>query len=297
MLGENVARLTEYDLKDGSLTVRRGRWRAAFGLAVMLGAMTLSFSAPARAADLSPAAPAPVPQVPATSSWEFEFALYGWATGIDGNVGVRRWPTFPVDASFSDVVSHLDGAFMGTFLAKKDNWTLLGDIIWSRLSADKSLDWQGLPELSVTQKLFIASGVAGYRLPVGGPGFDLSATAGFRYQKLTFNTTLSSPLVPFSYSGSDVKDWLDPVFGLLLQYRINDKWFVNALADIGGFGVGSKLTSQGFVSVGYNWTAAWSTALGYRALYTDYQSVTGPSSDFRYNTTIHGPFLSVAYHF
>nr|WP_255688122.1 MULTISPECIES: hypothetical protein [unclassified Xanthobacter] len=262
--------------------------------------MSMCVGVPARAADLAPAAPLGGPGTvgaPVESRWEFEFALYGWATGIDGNVGVRRLPTFPVDASFSDVVSHLDGAFMGTFLAKKDGWTLFADIVWSKLSADKSLDWTGLPQLSATQKLFIASGIAGYRLPVGGPGFDLSATAGFRYQRLTFDTTISSGLLPISFSQSDVKEWLDPVFGLLLQYRINDKWFVNALADIGGFGVGSKLTSQGFVSLGYNWTEAWSTAIGYRALYTDYQSVTSPSADFRYTTTIHGPFLSVAYHF
>ncbi|MFG1380415.1 hypothetical protein [Xanthobacter versatilis] len=49
--------------------------------------------------------------------------------------------------------------------------------------------------------------------------------------------------------------------------------------------------------MGYNWTEAWSTAIGYRALYTDYESVTGPRANFRYETTLHGPFMSIAYHF
>ena len=111
------------------------------------------------------------------------------------------------------------------------------------------------------------------------------------------DAALTSFAVPFALSQSGQQEWLDPVFGLSLQYRINDKWFFNALGDIGGFGLGSKLTWQAFAAVGYNWTSSWSTALGYRALYTDYEANTGFLSSFRYETTIHGPFMSVAYHF
>ncbi|MFG1417267.1 hypothetical protein V5F38_05570 [Xanthobacter sp. V0B-10] len=280
----------------GGPTFARAR-RARHASAAVLAWAGLAFVSVAHAADLPPPVPVPVPVPTPEAPWQFEAALYGWATGINGDIGIRRLPTFPVDASFADIVSHLDGAFMGSFLAKKDGWLLLGDIVWSRLSDDANLSWAGRPQVDVTQKLLIVNGIAGYRLPIGGPGFDLSATAGFRYQRLTLDAALTSFQPPFAYAESDVKAWLDPVFGLALQYRIDEKWFVNALADIGGFGVGSKLTSQGFVAVGYNWSAAWSTALGYRALYTDYQSVTGPDADFRYTTTIHGPFLSVAYHF
>jgi hypothetical protein len=67
---------------------------------------------------------------------------------------------------------------------------------------------------------------------------------------------------------------------------------VNALADIGGFGVGSKLTAQGFIAVGYNWTDTVSTAIGYRAIYTNYEN-----DGFVYDTTMHGVFSSVGIHF
>ncbi|MET3353688.1 UNVERIFIED_ORG: hypothetical protein ABID33_001589 [Xanthobacter viscosus] len=273
--------------------------RAALPVAALSFGLSIP-SAPASAADLatSPAA-APSFSPPSDSKWQFEAVLYGWATGINGNIGIRDLPTFPVDASFADILSHFDGAVMGSFLAKKDNWTLFADLFWSQLSASKSIDDGRGTQFDLSQRLLIVSGAAGYRLPIGGPGFDLSATAGFRYQRLTADTTLSSLGGLISLSETDVKDWLDPVFGLALQYRINEKWFLNALADVGGFGLSSssKLTSQGLISVGYNWTEAWSTALGYRALYTDYESVTGPRSNFRYETTLHGPFMSIAYHF
>lgn len=265
----------------------RGAWATVALLALLAPAA-------AGAADLSSPSSEPPP---AASPWQFQMTFYGWATSVNGDMGIRRLPTFPVDVPFRDVVSHLDGALMGTFLAKNGDWTLFTDVVWSRLSADSTLNRPALPQVSVTEKLLIINAEAGYRLPVGGPGFDLSATAGLRYQRLTLDAELSSPLSPFSYGESDVKQWVDPVFGLLLQYQINEKWFLNAQADVGGFGVGSKLTAQGFIAVGYNWTKAWSTAIGYRALYTDYEDVSGPTSDFRYTTTMHGPMLSLAYHF
>lgn len=284
---------------------RRAR-AMAVACCLALPVATLSFglgvlSPPARAADLTaaPAVAATAFAPPPESKWQFQAVLYGWATGINGNLGIRDLPTFPVDASFADILSHFDGAVMGSFLAKKDNWTLFADLFWSQLSASKSIDDGRGTQFDLSQRLLIVSGAAGYRLPIGGPGFDLSATAGFRYQRLTADTTLSSFGGIVSLAETNVKDWLDPVFGLALQYRINEKWFLNALADVGGFGLpsSSKLTSQGLVSVGYNWTEAWSTAIGYRALYTDYESVTGPRSNFRYETTLHGPFMSIAYHF
>lgn len=258
-------------------------------LALIGGAML-----PAASADLPPPAQQPAKTA---SGWEYQATFYIWGTALTGDVGVRDLPSMPVNASFGDLLSHLDGALMGSFFAKNGDWMLLGDIYWAKLATDEQLGALNQATASYTQKLFIASGVAGYRLPVGGSDVDLYATAGFRYQRLTADVSVTSFLPPIAVGGEAVKDWLDPVFGLALQYHINDKWFLNALADVGGFGLGSKLTSQGFVAVGYNWTQQWSSALGYRALYTDYKSVTGPRSNFRYDATMHGPFMSLAYHF
>lgn len=267
---------------------------AARLLAPLLGLTLLA--APVRAADPQ-GAPPPQATAPAADPWQFQVTFYGWATGVDGNIGIRDLPAVPVNASFLDLVSNLQGILPVSFMAKKDEWTLLFDFFWTDSGVENDLPAQLLGKVNLDMRQTIASAVFGYRLPVGGQGFDLSATAGFRYQRLSTDTNIYSLTVPFAVGEADVKDWLDPVFGLMLQYKINDKWFVNALGDIGGFGLGSRLTWQAFGAIGYNWTANWSTALGYRALYTDYQSITGPTSNFRYETTIHGPFMSLAYHF
>ncbi|MFG1206807.1 hypothetical protein V5F79_08620 [Xanthobacter flavus] len=270
--------------------------RAALAMLVAGAMLAMAPARPVHAADLG-AAPASRPQ--AASGWQYQATLYLWATGIDGDIGIRRLPAIPVDITFGDVMQNFQGAVMGNFIAKKDNWTLFADVFWSQLGTSKNLSTAGQPLLDFSQRLFILSGAAGYRLPVGDADFDLSATAGFRYQRLSANTSLSSIFVPFAISESDTKDWLDPTFGLALQWKLNKQWFLNALADVGGFGLpaSSKLSAQGLVAVGYNWNESWSTALGYRALYTDYESITSPTRDFRYNTTMHGPFMSIGYHF
>lgn len=284
---------------DGMARTRRGArtaLRAALAVLVTGAMVAMAPARPVQAADLG-AAPASQPQ--AASGWQYQATLYLWATGIDGDIGIRRLPAIPVDITFGDVMQNFQGAVMGNFIAKKDNWTLFADVFWSQLGTSKNLSTAGQPLLDFSQRLFILSGAAGYRLPVGDADFDLSATAGFRYQRLSANTSLSSIFVPFAISESDTKDWLDPTFGLALQWKLNKQWFLNALADVGGFGLpaSSKLSAQGLVAVGYNWNESWSTALGYRALYTDYESITSPNRDFRYNTTMHGPFMSIGYHF
>lgn len=263
----------------------------AAGMAGQIGA--------AAAADLSPAA-APAPAYQPPPAWRYEVVLYGWATALNGDIGVRDLPAASVDVPFTDLVQNLDGALMGAFVARNGDWTLLADLVWSKLSADQSAPNIGPlgSQFGLSQKLAIASGIVGHRLPVGGDNLDLSATVGFRYQRLTVDTDLTFIGAPFvTLSDHDVKDWLDPVIGLLMNYRFSEHWFANAYADIGGFGVGSKLTSQSFLAVGYNWSESWSTALGYRALYTDYQDVTAPDRNFRYDVWIHGPYMSLAYHF
>jgi hypothetical protein len=138
----------------------------------------------------------------------------------------------------------------------------------------------------------IASAIAGYRLPLASRDVDLYATAGIRYQRITGKIEATPGLIPVTISNSSVEHWADPIIGLAATWRINDRWFVNAIADVGGFGVGSRFTTQGFASVGYRWTDAVSTALGYRAIYTDYRK-----GGFSYRATQHGLFSSIAYHF
>src|SRR5262249_46708167 len=99
-------------------------------------------------------------------------------------------------------------------------------------------------------------------------------------------------LFPIEIDREGTKQWIDPTIGLSLRYAIDDKWFLNVIGDVGGFGVSSKFTAQGFAALGYMWTPSISSAIGYRAIYTDYED-----GGFVYDVTQHGVFTSIAYHF
>jgi hypothetical protein len=261
----------------------------SLGLAAL--AALLLQSVAASAADLAPAPAEPPAPVAYVNDWKFQLTLYGWALGLNGDVGIRGLPTTNVDVSFADVLDKLDGAVMGSFFASNGRFLLLSDLIWSKLSDNVNVGPFG-GSVKYEQRQVIAQAAVGYTLPLGIQNLQLSATAGLRYNRLKAELELDPALLPIDVSREAAKNWIDPTVGLFMHYDINERWFINALADVGGFGVGSKITSQAFASVGYMWTKSISTAVGYRVIYTDYDK-----DGFVYDTTMHGPFASLAFHF
>lgn len=238
-----------------------------------------------------------LPSVPAAPAWQFQATLYGWATAVDGDVGAGRLPAVPVDASIADVLEKLDGAVMGTFFASNGQWMFLADLVLARLSRDGQVGAFGGSALDAELSQTVATGAVGYWLPLGLSGVDIAVTGGLRYMRVSADLALTPDLLPLGLSASQSRWWLDPTVGLTAQWHIDERWFMNAIVDIGGFGVGSKLSSSGYLGLGYMWTPSFSTAVGYRYLYEDYESSNGRGGAFRYDATMHGPTVSVAWHF
>jgi hypothetical protein len=81
------------------------------------------------------------------------------------------------------------------------------------------------------------------------------------------------------------------MFGVLWKWKFADKWALRARGDIGGFGAGSD----------FAWSAAglfdwrpWKHVgfwFGYRALYHDYKTGSGP--EFAFDATMHGPVIAL----
>jgi hypothetical protein len=88
---------------------------------------------------------------------------------------------------------------------------------------------------------------------------------GARYIYSGTKLTITGPL-GIGTTQSAYKNWVDPVAGIAGQYKFDDRWFMNTLADIGGWS--DSATGQVLASVGYNWTPSIATTLGYRLLYT-----------------------------
>jgi opacity protein-like surface antigen len=85
---------------------------------------------------------------------------------------------------------------------------------------------------------------------------------------------------------------VDPIIGVRYHHDLTDKFFVRALADIGGFGVSSDITWQGMASLGYRITDNASLGFGYRGLGTDYTS-----GGTTFEVISHGLLLGLEYKF
>ena len=186
-------------------------------------------------------------------------------------------------------------------MARNETFYLSIDGLWAKIGGTANFRLAPGPfagsTASLTETLGIVTAYAGYRLPLGSPDFALYATVGGRYQGISANFGLHRNVTGFGVNEQGSVGWVDPLIGLAMHYRINDKYFVDATADIGGFGAGSQITTQDQLTVGYNWTQSISTSVGYRILYTDYVHSNDRGGSFRYNTTLYGPYVGVSYNF
>ena len=248
--------------------------------------------------------PAPIPQPALPSTWRFEITGYGWAPSILGNSGLGSFPTLPFYASFLTLLEHLQGGLMGAVVARNDQFILGLDAIWSKIGGGGTIKdlnnplFGGRTDLTLTSGIVTAFG--GVRIPVGPPNLELYGTVGARYFYSGTKLSVTGPLGIISANPSVTKDWIDPVAGATAHYRIDDRWFINALADLGGWS--DSATGQALASVGYNWTPSIATTLGYRVLYTYEKQNTGVDFNFQprrflYQAWMYGPFAGFKYSF
>jgi hypothetical protein len=270
-------------------------------LAAALGLVALG-EASAAAADLPTRKPAPeeivAPNLP--SSWHYEITGYGWGTDLAAQTGVGPFPTSASFINFLKILQHFQGGLMTSFVARNDTFIAGVDVILSRIGGGTNFKdptsalFGDHGNLTLTQGIFTAFG--GVRIPVGPPNLQLYGTVGARYFYSRTALDLSFPVSGFPSAGFAItKNWADPVAGLAAHYIINDKWFVNFLADMGG--LDNSATGQVLGSFGYNWTPSFSTTLGYRALYTYFRDDSGPLHDYRYQSWMYGPFAGAKYSF
>ena len=265
---------------------------------------SLIAAATASAADL-PTRKAPPPPVPVVevAPWRIELTGYGWATSLLGSSGFGTLATLPYYAPFGKVIEHFEGGLMGSIVAHNGSYIVGIDGIWSRVGGGGTVEVSRLPagavgaDLTLTEAFATAFG--GVRIPIGPPNLELYGTVGARYMYSGTKLTLTTPL-GFRTIQSVDKGWVNPVAGIAAQYRFDERWFVNVLADIGGWS--DSATGQALASVGYNWTRNWSTTLGYRVMYNYEKQDTGfdvafePRS-FRYQQWMYGPFVGVKFGF
>lgn len=206
--------------------------------------------------------------------WQFAGALYGWGAGIDGKT---RGGT-EVSVDFDDLFDSLEMGFMGAFEARKGKWSLLADVIYLDLEADKTADVTlpiG-PGIGVTTNT--NANLKGWVLQFGGSynlltkgKSRLDLLVGARYLDLDMDLVLSLQAIPARFRTISVADSLwDGFVGVKGNIGLSKRWYLPYYIDIGTGE--SDFTWQATGGVGFR-AAKWiDLALVYRHLEWDLKS-------------------------
>lgn len=251
----------------------------------------------AHAAD--PAAPAPAVEheVPA-EGWRFQVTPYGWISGVAGKVRpAHGLPTLRAHLSARDVLDNLDGAVFLHGTARKGRFLLHADASLAVVSQSRLLHLPvvGLPaRIRGEVRQTAVSLAAGYSV-IASPDLTVDLLAGARGWHIRAAVRADAFIAPafaVSAAGASTTSWIDPIVGARIRWQLAPDWSIIAHADLGGFGVGSRLTWQAMATVNYRLTDNIYLSAGYRHLAFDYRR-RGRILD----TQMSGPILGATYRF
>ncbi|MGH6808209.1 MAG: hypothetical protein ACREEJ_15410, partial [Ensifer adhaerens] len=183
---------------------------ARIGLATCLA---LSSATITSAADITPLlAPAAQPEE-TESGWQFTVAPYFWIAGLTGDVAQFGLPDVHIDSSFSDIWDNLDFAFMAMGEARNDPYSIFGDVMYTKLSADGNTP-NGLlaNSVEVDSTTFAALLAVGYSI-YEDQSSHLDIVGGLKVWSVDTTLSFSGGLLD-GVSRDDGATWVDAVSGL-----------------------------------------------------------------------------------
>lgn len=205
--------------------------------------------------------------------WEFRLTPYIWFAGVEGDVSTLPGaPVVPIEISPSDALSDTEASFMVMFEAKKQRHGVLVDLFYSDIQSDDEL----IPAINLTMKSISKNKMFStaylYEL-YKEEQTVVDVVGGIRYWKV--DTELKFSGGKGDLAGRRIRSsesWVDPLIGIKARSQIGSSQFYVAggLAG-GGFGVGSDHFYELSANIGYQWSKAIGTSLGYRRIDVDYE--------------------------
>jgi opacity protein-like surface antigen len=245
-------------------------------------------SLPAFAGSSAPITEQPITQPAEVSPWEFRMALYGWAEGLNGDIGFLG-RTASVDVSFGDIVKELDMGFMGAFELRRGRWSLVADLVYADIGAKDKI---GDISIDFKEQQILGNFTINYEV-MKNHSMMFYLYAGARVNWMDLTLELDDSRTPFrDFRESVSQSWVDPIVGARFAANLSEKFFFYTSGDIGGFGVSSQLTWQAMAGFGYRVTENGSLLFGYRAIGTDYTN-----GGFTYDLVASGPVIGFEYKF
>jgi len=203
----------------------------------------------------------------ADEGWRFVVAPYLFASGLKGTVGSED-AAGDIEAEFDDLLGDLKFGGMLSLEAAppRSRWSILADLIFVQLegSGESTGPLAADAELSVDQ--FIGELSVAYAAMEDG---RLDVLGGIRYWDLSAELEVDTGAGDETREGD--ADWVDPLIGVRSRLPLGSDFDVILRGDVGGFGVGSDISYNLGVGVGWSVSRVVELALGYRYLYVDYE--------------------------
>jgi hypothetical protein len=225
-------------------------------------------------------------------------APYLLLASMDGEVTVGRATDVSVSVDTDDIFSHIDVGGMVHGEMWYQRWGLLGEWVGMRLTdsvaSGKPYATGGVvADVEMTETVYEIIAARRFLLD---HGVTIDALAGMRAWDVSSTVNLSGAYVESGISADE--SWIDPLVGARVIWPFADHWSMASRADIGGFGVGSDLSINASLDVGYQ-VASWCTLVGgYKALWVDYDNDKGGGAGtFVYNVITHGFRVGAAFGF
>lgn len=215
--------------------------------------------------------------------WQASLTPYVWAAGFDGDVAaLPPLPTVSVDASFGDIIENTDIAAMLAGELRNGRFAILGDFVYTALSADGSTPGGLFSGVDFETDTTILSGVAAYRFYETGT-ISLDGFAGLRAWWVSTDVELRGDLLATRQRSYD-ESWADGIVGMQLNTDLGNGFALNLLGDVGGGGSDFTWEIRGGLAYTVNdWLLA---RAGYRHLAVDYEN-----DAFVWDVELSGPIV------
>jgi len=212
----------------------------------------------------------------AEDDWNFRVTPYLWAPTMDTTLDVG--PNPPASGSTS-LLEILDGALLLAGEADRGDVSLFGEFNYLNLG-DQARGPAGAQAAINLEGVLLSA--AGAWTAAEGEDWRLQPYAGGRYW--TLDASVNFRRLP---KASATLNWFDPFVGVRGLYDPTEKVTLTALANVGGFGLGSDLQWELLARAGYRFSDRVTAALGYRHLDVDFSD-----GSKLLDMTLTGPFLA-----
>ena len=257
---------------------------------VLCAACGIMLTFPVRAADVI-SATAPTVEPVVTDGWTFSVTPYFWAAGLSGETSAFGLPVVvDIDADFSDVWDNLDFAAMAIVDARHGRYSIFGDLIYTKLSANSATPRGVLAtSVDVTAETFAGLVGAGYSV-LEGPSGHLDIVGGIRVWSVDIDLSFSGAFLN-GQSFSDGATWVDGLVGVRGNYSFTPQFYFTGWALVGAGEADLDWDVAG--GLGYRINDRFSATLGYRALGVDYSNDDG----FLFDVVQQGPIMGLTIRF